>query len=545
MERNHKASLAGGISFFSGLYLVLSVMCAYASEKDLNGIVVDQEGSPIKNAVVSVQGSALATRTDIQGHFHITVDRPLNSSNITAGKFGFYNGAKPLEPDRQTYRLELTRLPSGDQEEYSWLRPLNGQDKSAPEEGEQKVCQRCHPTLTEEWQNDAHSGAAVNPVFLAFYNGRQKNGGQEAAPGYKTDFPEANGNCATCHVPALALARPFQADPNLAAGIEKEGIFCDFCHKISGVAIDQTGAKPGVLSLKLQRPSTGRQVFFGPYADVFPGDDAYHPLYAKSHYCAPCHNGKFWDVPAYSEFQEWNDSSYKTRNIHCQNCHMPSLRTSPRFALQEEGGVARNPETIPSHFHLGVQNEAFMKEAIELTSQTQATGDVLELKVTVRNVKAGHHYPTGSPMRNMILLVGVRDENGHVPDMLQGGTVPVWGGVGAPEEGNYAGLPGKGFAKVLRDAILYPDRQQRHFAYQYPAPHWRPTVIESDSRIPADGVDESRYRFQLSESLSWPVTVTVRLIYRRSYKQWMDAKNLQIPDMEIARETTTLRRNKR
>jgi hypothetical protein len=148
-------------------------------------------------------------------------------------------------------------------------------------------------------------------------------------------------------------------------------------------------------------------------------------------------------------------------------------------------------------------------------------------------------------MRNMILLVGVRDENGHVPDMLQGGTVPVWGGVGAPEEGNYAGLPGKGFAKVLRDAILYPDRQQRHFAYQYPAPHWRPTVIESDSRIPADGVDESRYRFQLSESLSWPVTVTVRLIYRRSYKQWMDAKNLQIPDMEIARETTTLRRNKR
>ena len=118
--------------------------------------------------------------------------------------------------------------------------------------------------------------------------------------------------------------------------------------------------------------------------------------------------------------------------------------------------------------------------------------------------------------------------------MFQGERIPVWAGVGSEENGNFAGLPGKGFAKVLRDIILYPDKRQRHFLNEYPAPHWRPVLIESDNRIPADGVDISSYQFEISKSLSGPIQVTAKLVFRRGYKQWMDAKRFALTDMVIA-----------
>jgi ferredoxin len=528
-------------------FLLLLTWCVlpvygFASSAYISGVVVNTKGTPVNNAVVGLQGGLNSTRTDQKGHFQLVMNG-FYSSRITAGKFGYYNGATPLSSNVDEYRIVLNPIPKGDNEHYDWLPSLiTQQEGDADNAGEGKACQVCHPAVTEEWKQDAHSDSARNTIFLSFFNGTDKNGKQEGGPGYKQDFPKSTGNCATCHVPVLALQNLSHADPNRVDGTAKEGIFCDFCHKISGVTVDETGGKPGVLSIEFQRPPEGHQLFFGPYSDVFPGEDGINPLYSKSYYCAPCHNGKFWDVLAYSEFQEWAESFYKAKNIHCQNCHMPREETMTHFASEDKGGVSRVPNTIPSHINLGVRNETFMKEAIKLQIQAQKNKDCVEITSILKNVKAGHHYPTGNPMRNMILLVDVRDANDKSLPMFQGDKVPVWGGVGSIQDGNYAGQPGKGFAKVLRDAILYPDRKQRHFSYEYPAPHWRPTYIESDNRIPADCADVSSYRFQVTKNTSYPIHVTVNLIYRRTYKAWMDEKNLEIPDLEIAKETVVLRR---
>lgn len=220
----------------------------------------------------------------------------------------------------------------------------------------------------------------------------------------------------------------------------------------------------------------------------------------------------------------------------------PTGRMS-RFALRSEGGILRNPSTIPSHINYGVRNVSFMSDAIELDTQATLKNNILTVSVILRNVKAGHHYPTGSPMRNMILLVDAVDKKGKPLPMTTGERVPTWGGVGAKEDGNYAGLPGKGFAKVLKDLALYPDEQRRRrFRKEYPAPHWRPALVESDNRIPAHGFDTSDYQFLVPETLSGNISVTARLIYRRAYKKWLDEKGLKISDMEIIRKRLIVRR---
>ncbi len=531
-------------SFFLSLFFLLSIFSNNAFAARYSGMVVDNEGKSVSNAIVQLQGTPFVTSSDSMGRFILSSGDDIPASYITAWKSGFYNGGQPVSAGKKEYKIVLQPVPIDDNPKYMWQPSLQLHTSPATDkEAAEKPCRECHPALTEQWQGSAHSRSAVNPVFLRFFNGGNGQETSGGGPGYKLDFPHSNGNCATCHAPVLAFDNPFNADPNLARDVAKEGVSCDFCHKINSVIVDQGGGRPGVLSIQFKRPPEGRQIFYGPYTDVFPGDDSYHPLYTQSRYCAPCHHGKFWDVLMYSEFQEWTESRYARDNIQCQDCHMKADGSMTRFALEDEGGILRAPETIPSHTFFGTNSKTFMREAIELTVQEKLNQGSLRVTVTIKNMKAGHHYPTGNPMRNLILVVGVTDDTGHPLTLSKGEKVPVWGGVGDVAEGNYAGFPGKGFAKVLKDVIPYPHTPgKNHFQRQYPAPHWRPVLIESDTRIPADGKDISEYYFQVPESLSGSLHITSTLLYRRAYKKWMDAHGLDIPDMEIARENIRISR---
>ena len=346
--------MATSFTRFVLLLILLSARPGLAAE--FTGVVLDQQGQPVSKAAVRLQGTIFSAMTDEQGRFVINAEVAVSSKYLTAWKDGYYNAGQPLLAETKEYRLFLQPLPHGDAKDYAWRSSIPVQTTATAEDAaEVKPCQDCHPALTEQWRKSAHGVSAVNPVFLAFYNGTDSQGGKGAGPGYRLDFQNSNGNCATCHVPALGLIKPFDGDPNEARGVEREGVFCDLCHKIDGVRVDQTGGYPGTLSIQFKRPPAGHQAFYGPYDDVFPGDDSYHPLYKESRYCAPCHHGKFWGVPIYSEFQEWADSDYPAKNIQCQDCHMPAAGGMSRFALEKEGGVEREPTTIPSHEFTGIK----------------------------------------------------------------------------------------------------------------------------------------------------------------------------------------------
>ena len=310
-----------------------------------SGVVVDSKGHPINKATVRLQGTSFSVLTDPAGIFRINIDKVVSSKYITAWKDGCYNGGQSVLAEGTKYSIILNSIHKGDKRKYAWIPSLY--ESLTDGKAEIKPCQQCHAELTEQWKNSTHGSSAVNPLFLAFFSGTDINGKKSSGPGYKVDFQNSNGNCSTCHVPAMALNNPFNSDPREARGVEREGVFCDLCHKIDEAGIDSSGGYPGTLSLRFNRPAEGHQLFYGQFDDVFPGDDSYHPLYKESRYCAPCHHGKFWNVLMYSEFEEWAQSAYAAKNVHCQDCLCPLMAS--RLALLLKRKEALSADRRQSH----------------------------------------------------------------------------------------------------------------------------------------------------------------------------------------------------
>jgi len=112
---------------------------------------------------------------------------------------------------------------------------------------------------------------------------------------------------------------------------------------------------------------------------------------------------------------------------------------------------------------------------------------------------------------------------------LDGPVVPEWGGEGDPDEGYYAGLPGKAYAKVLKELKtgVVPT-----------GAYWNLTRIISDNRIAAFTSDNSTYTFRTPENGTTGVTVT--LLFRRAFIELMDQKGWDTPDITIAQQSISL-----
>ncbi|MHC4611855.1 MAG: hypothetical protein ACYS7M_16080, partial [Planctomycetota bacterium] len=447
-----------------------------------------------------------------------------------------------------------------DHPEYAWV-------SAFLEAGNEHNCQRCHAGHQnagsqlpfDQWRLDAHAGSARNPRFLTMYLGTDTHGNRSPltrfrshpdygkqpmrpattqpyyGPGYRLDFPKTAGNCATCHVPMAAIDNPYGVDPSTVRGVASEGISCDFCHKIADVALDPTthlpfDNRPGVLSMAFQRPAPGHQYFAGPFDDVAPGEDVYSPLQTESRYCAPCHFARFWGVEVYNSYGEWLASPYSRPDsmTTCQDCHMPPGLTD-HFARLESGGKRRDPSRIFSHRMPGAGDEALLRTAVDMTVDAKLAGQGIEVRVDIVNSRTGHHVPTDSPLRQMILIVRAEDDDGTSLPRRDGPVLPDWCGVGDPEQGYLAGLPGKAYAKVL---------QELWTGVSPTGAYWNQTRLVSDTRIPAFGVDTSSYVFD--QPVRGKARIDVRLLYRRAFIELRDWKDWDLTDIEMARESMAL-----
>ncbi|MBN1219617.1 MAG: carboxypeptidase regulatory-like domain-containing protein [Anaerolineae bacterium] len=530
----------------------------------MSGIVLN-DGDPVVGAVVRVQTTAKATLTDEAGRFTLTDLTPHEPVVLTAWAKGYYitSGKDEYLPGTSGIQLHLHAHPDKDNDEYAWL-----PSQYHAGQGENQGCAECHSNSAadvpftlpvDEWLLDAHAQTAANPRFLTMYQGTDVFSHQSPStrygtnrdygrfplrpdpaqpyygPGYKLDFPDTNGNCAACHTPAASVKAPYGVNPTTVTGVAAEGISCDFCHKVWDVRLDSaTGLPypnmPGVLSFEFRRPPEGHQFFAGPFDDVAPGEDTYSPLQQQSQFCAPCHFGVFWDTVVYNSFGEWLDSPYSDPESGqtCQDCHMPRLGVT-HFAHPNQGGLTRNPDTIFGHRMPGAMDEELLQNAVIMTTTAWLVKDTIVVQVNITNHNTGHHVPTDSPLRHLILLVQAADEQGQNLRLLHGSTVPDWGGKGDPAEGNYAGLPGKIFAKILEE--LWTEVSPT-------GAYWNPTQLISDNRLAAFATDISTYTFARPEAGS--AVVEVRLIFRRAFKELMEQKGWDVPDIVMEAETMVI-----
>jgi hypothetical protein len=509
----------------------------------VSGVVVTEAGRPAASATVRRQTATDSVTTAADGSFVLGGLVEGQAVTITAWLDGYYVGWQVVTPTVSGVTITVRPYPTTDNEDYHWL------SSTDPEEG--IACLHCMVAYPE-WLAGAHGQSALNPRFFSMYNGTDVTGTAVISPGYKLDFPGTAGNCATCHAPGAATRKQgaFTADMNeLLPGAEQEGVFCEFCHKIGDVYLNPaTGLPypnaPGALSYQLMRTEPGSVLFFGSLDDVT-RRVSYLPLEKRSQFCAPCHQFSFWGTPIYESFAEWLNSSYPEQGIECQTCHMPWDTTGyrdvvPYFVYPEHGGLTRDPSTLASHLDLGVKDPQFMQQTVSMTVEARTLGSAVDVSVAITNVFAGHHVPTDYPGRNMILLVQAVDDEGTELRQLSGPVVPDWGGEGAAEN-DYAGRPGKGYAKVLRDAV----------SGEWPVVnYWKPTFIHSDNRIPAEAADVSHYRFALPNpdfgsledfrSLETQVQIEANLWFRRLFIDQARAKGWDTSDLWMTSADTVL-----
>ncbi len=487
----------------------------------VSGFVVDLDGEPVAGAVVRQKTTANATASAADGSFGLAGLPSGITVTVTAWQSGYLVGWAEVVPPASGISITLKPHYTTDNPDYPWFSSNDPEDPIA--------CVHCmvaHP----QWLDNAHGTAGTNPRFFSLYNGTDIAGTQVISPGYKLDFPGTAGNCATCHAPAAAvrgLRTYMAADMNDLQGVEAEGVFCEFCHKVGSVYLNPaTGLPydntPGVLSMRLYRPESGgaEQLFFGPFDDVT-RRVTYSPIEKRSQFCAPCHQFSFWGTPIYESFREWLESPYPAQGVECQTCHMAPTGVD-HFVYLDQGGLIRDPALIASHLQPGAADLELLQNTVTMTVSALQTVSDLRVTVTISNTGAGHHVPTDHPGRHLILTVVAEGQGGPL-SMLGGPTVPAWGG-------DQAGLPGTAFAKLLRDVQ----------SGEWPVvSYWKQALIIADNRIPALASDTSVYHFA-PPAAGGPLTITAELRFRRTFQAVTDAKGWDDPDILMERVQVTL-----
>jgi hypothetical protein len=497
------------------------------SQGTVEGTVMEQGGGPVADAIVRLPTTTNKTTSGEDGSFTLGELPEGVQVTLTAWHEGYIVGSTRVTPPQTDIVITMKRHYTEDNPDYQWF--------SSNDPAHSMSCMHCmvaHP----QWRPNAHANSATSPRFFSVYNGTDIAGMADVAPGYKDDFPGTAGNCAACHAPAAVvpgittpitgtttITGSISADMNEVSGVEAEGSYCEFCHKIGEVYLDPaTGLpyadKPGVLSMRLYRSPPGHVLWFGPFDDVA-RRVSYLELEKKSQFCAPCHQFSFGGTPIYQSFREWLESPYPAQSIECQTCHMKPTGVD-YFVFPEKGGFIRDPNLIASHLQPGASDVELLQNTVSMTVSTEQEGSSLQVTVSITNTDAGHHVPTDHPGRHLLLTVAASDGQGQVLPLQSGPSVPDWGG-------DRAGLPGKGFAKVLQD-----DATGDSPVVSY----WKPVTIISDNRIAAMDSDTSVYTFAVPPTGAL-VTIDVELRFRRLYQALMEAKDWDTPDivMEEAR----------
>ncbi len=491
--------------YFLLIFMIINNLFSFNETFQIKG-KVQQENitTPIDSARVRIQGSNGFVFSDANGKFIITTE--IDSATwiaVSAGKEGWYSKDINAKVGDTSVVILLETLPPGDHMDYEFHEP--------------EYCETCHDPIYEQWKESKHAGAAKNQMVLQLLNGTDVHGNEGIAPGFKLDNPFQGGDCADCHAPTAAQWNPGNTDLNdvgLLGTVDTNGVFCDFCHKISDVPVNYGKGINGSIILKRPSSDSDKDINLGPLDDVtsFWMGATYSPIHTKSDLCSGCHQyANEAGVIVDDTYDSWAESPYAVNGTQCQDCHMKPFADSIFVSgIGLVDAVKRDPARLYNHFFrkFGTTDSS---ATAHMKLDHHFLGDTLTINVAITNKNAGHKLPTGVSIRNMLFVLDLEND-GTTIEQISGDTLPVFAGKGPVEDGNFSGFPGKFFALVTYDSVKN----------EWPTGNWAATGIKFDSRIPATSTDTSTFKFKIDPSK--PVSITGKLLYRAVYKHWANVK---------------------
>lgn len=485
---------------------------APALQAQITGVVRDsQTQAPLSGAIVRIQKHTPFAMTAVDGSFSLA-DSGSFPLTITAARHGHYIGSVTLLSLSGPVTIELD--------------PLNLTNSVPPPAFNAPVeCQSCHPDIYDTWLGSPMQKTGLNTWVFDLYDGTGTAGGSNGFV-YKRDSihrtTSPNSDCSACHSPVHWLAdieNNGMGDFHNPNPDMRRGVQCEVCHRVADVDINQT-YMPGVQPQSFHLVRNASSLEFGPIDDSTYEQGIMRPAYnpqLKAQLCSACHednvdhdgDGEFNDpgsLPHETTFTEWR--AWKLLNAGnteaCVDCHMPALDTDG-FCIFVKGrpGVGR------SHNIRGTTPD-FLENALNLDVAVSHDLGSLTVAVNLSNDQTGHAVPSGVVVRNVILLVIAKNQQGDRLTMLQGDTVDEVGGIGDFDSGDYAGHPGYAFYRNMSDGtnerIFYTDAQ----------------TIVSDTRLQPGASYVQNFTFAYAGAD--PVDIDVKVLYRRAFRDFVLVK---------------------
>lgn len=345
---------------------------------------------------------------------------------------------------------------------------------------------------------------------------------------------EIQTKCTSCHAPNGHYTAMYRGHEHYTLAdlvqdtIGLDGVTCSTCHKISEENF--AGTNSGVINFDTNRVVYGPYYLpFAPPMEEFVG---FKPLLgqhiSEAGLCAPCHTlitqpfdnegqptgHSFVEQATY---HEWVNSTYKTQNITCQECHVPRIKDPVvisanylflegryPFGLHELAGantmmlqlMKNNKEALgieagDDQFDATIEATMAMLQQkslqLSLTVEDQ-TADSITFALRIVN-RAGHKFPSGYPSRRAFVSFVVQSEFGDT--IFQSGVLQpnleITGQTGATEPHH--------------NIINNPQQAQIYEMVVGDINHIFTTVLErgydpiKDNRIPPAGFSTAHYSY--------------------------------------------------
>ena len=444
--------------------------------------------------------------------------------------------------------------------EPSLARTASGKFIPAESLTNDQYCRKCHADVHAGWSDSVHRFSSFNnPPYLASVT-------ETREVSLKRDGNvQASRWCAGCHDPVPFFSGAFD-DPKfdtISHPTAHAGITCSVCHAITNVNSTR-GNADYTIEEPLHYPFAYSEnaVLQWINNQLVKAKPAFHKktflkdFHGMAEFCSTCHKVHLpLALNHYKEFLRGQNhydpfllsgvSGHGARSFYyppkseanCSGCHMP-LRPSDDFGAQRFAGAAElsvhdhffpaantgvawlrdKPEVTAAHqeFLKGVMRvDLFaLREGGEIDGRliaplrpempTLSPGDTYLLDAVIRTVKIGHLFTQGTVDSNEVWL-----------DVTVTSGDRVIGRSGAldPERGNEVD-PWAHFVNVF---ML--DKDGNRIDRRNPQDIFTPLY---NHQIPPGAGQTVHYELQLPESLDAPVTVEVKLQYRKFDQQYMD-----------------------